>query len=98
MLWAARDDRGACVLHWCAWHGFKDLAAEWLASFPDLVDVATPDGQTPLMWAVLRGDTPTSLVMIDLLLQHGANVNARDAKVAGVDHAGGGGGAAAAAG
>jgi ankyrin repeat protein len=79
-IWAARDERGACVLHWCAWHGLVDIAAAWLASFPDLADVVDAQQQTPLMWAVRRGDSAGCLAVANLLVDAGANVNAHDAK------------------
>jgi len=68
-------ERGAIVdIHAAAWLGMRDKVKEWLAKDPSLVHAPGGDGQRPLHWA----STPE---IIDLLLDSGADLNARD-----VDH------------
>lgn len=68
-------ERGAIVdIHAAAGLGMLDKVKEWLAIDPSLVHARGGDGQRPLHFARTRE-------MIDLLLDHGADINARD-----VDH------------
>jgi Ankyrin repeats (many copies)/Ankyrin repeat len=68
-------DRGAVVdIHAAAWLGMIDRVKEWLANDPSLVHAPGGDGQRPLHFARTKE-------IIDLLLDSGADINARD-----VDH------------
>jgi ankyrin repeat protein len=68
-------ERGAVVdIHAAAGLGRVDKVREWLAKDPSLVNAPGGDGQRPLHFA-------KTMEMIDLLLDHGADINARD-----VDH------------
>lgn len=68
-------ERGAIVdIHAAAGLGMLDKVKEWLARDPSLVHVPGGDGQRPLHFAKTKE-------IIDLLLDHGAEINARD-----VDH------------
>jgi ankyrin repeat protein len=67
--------RGALVdIHAAAGLGMSDKVKEWLARDPSLVHAPGADGQRPLHFAATRE-------IIDLLIEHGADINARD-----VDH------------
>jgi Ankyrin repeats (many copies)/Ankyrin repeat len=68
-------ERGAIVdIHAAAWLGMLDTVKEWLAKDPSLVHARGGDGQRPLHVASTKE-------IIDLLLDSGADINARD-----VDH------------
>ena len=68
-------ERGAIVdIHAAAGLGMIDKVREWLASDPSLVHAPGGDGQRPLHFA-------STTEIIDLLLEHGADINARD-----IDH------------
>ncbi|MGI8782459.1 MAG: ankyrin repeat domain-containing protein [Acidobacteriota bacterium] len=68
-------ERGAIVdIHAAAGLGMADKVKEWLASDPSLVHAPGGDGQRPLHFAKTKE-------IIDLLLDHGAVINARD-----IDH------------
>ena len=68
-------DRGALVdIHAAAGLGMIDRVKEWLAQDPSLVHAPGGDGQRPLHFARTKE-------IIDLLLDHGAEIDARD-----VDH------------
>jgi ankyrin repeat protein len=68
-------ERGAIVdIHAAAWLGMIDKVKEWLFKDPPLVHAPGGDGQRPLHWASTKD-------IIDLLLDSGADINARD-----VDH------------
>lgn len=68
-------ERGAIVdIHAAAWLGMRDKVKEWLAKDASLVHAPGGDGQRPLHWA-------STTEIIDLLLDSGADINARD-----VDH------------
>lgn len=67
--------RGAILdIHAAAALGMIDKVKEWLASDPSLVHARGGDGQRPLHFASTKE-------IIDLLLEHGAEINARD-----IDH------------
>ena len=69
--------RGANVdIHAATEQGMMDMLDRLIAADPTLVNAKGPDGQRPLHFA-------RSTAMIDYLLDHGANINARD-----VDHCG----------
>ena len=55
-----------------------DVAALLLAKGAD-VNITTKNGQTPLHWAVNRNDHRGDKDLVELLLKHGANVNAKAA-------------------
>ena len=68
-------ERGAIVdIHAAAGLGMLDKVKEWLAKDPSLVHAPGGDGQRPLHFA-------KTTAIVDVLLDHGANINARD-----VDH------------
>ena len=68
-------ERGAIVdIHAAAGLGMHDKVKEWLARDPSLVHAPGGDGQRPLHFA-------RTTAIIDVLLDHGADINARD-----VDH------------
>jgi ankyrin repeat protein len=68
-------ERGAIVdIHAAAGLGMLDKVKEWLAKDPSLVHAPGGDGQRPLHFA-------STTEIIDFLLDHGADINARD-----VDH------------
>jgi ankyrin repeat protein len=68
-------ERGASVdIHAAAWLGMVDKVKEWLTQDPSLVHARGGDGQRPLHVASTKE-------IIDLLLDNGADINARD-----VDH------------
>jgi len=68
-------ERGAIVdIHAAAGLGMLDKVKEWLARDPSLVHAPGGDGQRPLHFAKTKE-------IIDLLLDHGAEINARD-----IDH------------
>ena len=68
-------ERGAIVdIHAAAGLGMLDTVKEWLARDPSLVHAPGGDGQRPLHFA-------RTTAIIDVLLDHGADINARD-----VDH------------
>jgi ankyrin repeat protein len=68
-------ERGAVVdIHAAAGLGMLDKVKEWLARDSSLVHAPGGDGQRPLHFA-------KSKEIIDLLLEHGAEINARD-----IDH------------
>jgi Ankyrin repeats (many copies)/Ankyrin repeat len=68
-------ERGAIVdIHAAAGLGMLDTVKEWLAKDPSLVHAPGGDGQRPLHFA-------RTTAIVDLLLDHGADINARD-----VDH------------
>ena len=68
-------ERGAIVdIHAAAGLGMIDKVNEWLARDPSLVHAPGGDGQRPLHFASTKQ-------IIDLLLEHGADINARD-----IDH------------
>jgi len=66
-LWRAADDEGHTLMHWAALSGgfagveflSKGLAAGCA------VDAAAQNGQTPLMWAVIRGHVKAAKVLLD---------------------------------
>ncbi|MEO8611004.1 MAG: ankyrin repeat domain-containing protein [Chloroflexota bacterium] len=69
--------RGATVdIHAAVAQGMTDILEKLLTADPELVDAKGPDGQRPLHFA-------RSTAMIDFLLDHGADINARC-----VDHCG----------
>jgi hypothetical protein len=68
-------ERGAIVdIHAAAGLGMLEKVREWLASDPSLLHAPGGDGQRPLHFARTKE-------IIDVLLDHGADINARD-----VDH------------
>jgi hypothetical protein len=68
-------ERGAIVdIHAAAGLGMLDRVKEWLAADPSLVHAPGGDGQRPLHFARTKE-------IIDVLLDHGADINARD-----IDH------------
>lgn len=70
-------EHGATVdVHAAAEQGMMDVLEKLLTADPTLVNAKGPDGQRPLHFA-------RSTAMIDFLLDHGAEINARD-----VDHCG----------
>jgi ankyrin repeat protein len=70
-------ERGAKVdIHAATMRGMMDVLDTLLAADPALVNAKGPDGQRPLHFS-------RSTAMIDYLLEHGADINARD-----VDHCG----------
>jgi ankyrin repeat protein len=67
--------RGALVdIHAAAALGMIDSVKEWLARDPSLVHAPGGDGQRPLHFASTKA-------IVDLLLEHGADIDARD-----IDH------------
>jgi ankyrin repeat protein len=70
-------ERGATVdVHAAAEQGMMDVLRQLIQADPALVDAKGPDGQRPLHFA-------RSTEVIDYLLEHGADIHARD-----VDHCG----------
>lgn len=70
-------ERGAAVdVHAAAEQGMLDVLTRLIEADPALVDAKGPDGQRPLHFA-------RSTAVIDFLLAHGADIDARD-----VDHSG----------
>jgi ankyrin repeat protein len=64
-------ERGAKVdIHAAVEFGMTDTVASLISADPDLVNAKGPDGQRPLHFA-------RSTAMIDYLLEHGADINAR---------------------
>jgi ankyrin repeat protein len=69
--------RGAVVdVHAAAEQGMMDVLSHLIEADPDLVHAKGPDGQRPLHFA-------RSIEVIDYLLEHGADIDARD-----LDHCG----------
>lgn len=69
---------GVNALHVCAWYGLGDFITKLLDRTPDM-DVNSQDvklGQTPLMYACLRGHSSA----VSTLLRLGAEVNSRNNK------------------
>eukprot|EP00055_Hartaetosiga_balthica_P011161 m.49916 g.49916 ORF g.49916 m.49916 type:complete len:520 (+) comp7478_c1_seq2:123-1682(+) len=64
----ATDERGATCLHWAVWknnaYSFKLI----LERKPELCNVKTDMGQTPLMWLCLRGDTENTIALMKTLV------------------------------
>merc|ERR1719162_2059075 len=52
-LWQEVESDGYTLLHWAALAGHKEFTAKVLAAGVQ-VDVLAANGQTPLMWAVIR--------------------------------------------
>eukprot|EP00051_Salpingoeca_urceolata_P006000 m.79805 g.79805 ORF g.79805 m.79805 type:complete len:509 (-) comp14639_c0_seq3:103-1629(-) len=77
-LSSIRDDTGTSILHVCVWLGHYDLAQTFVEQFPGETDCRTTSGQTPLMWAVLKGDGTDSLAMMRLLTSAGASIDVQD--------------------
>jgi Ankyrin repeats (many copies)/Ankyrin repeat len=68
-------ERGAIVdIHAASGLGMIETVREWIARDPSLVHAPGGDGKRPLHWA-------STADIIDLLLDHGAEINARD-----IDH------------
>jgi hypothetical protein len=64
-------ERGAIVdIHAAAGLGMADTVREWIAKDPSLVHAPGGDGKRPLHWA-------STTEIIDMLLAHGAEINAR---------------------
>eukprot|EP00929_Paragymnodinium_shiwhaense_P008728 TRINITY_DN112694_c0_g1_i1.p1 TRINITY_DN112694_c0_g1~~TRINITY_DN112694_c0_g1_i1.p1 ORF type:complete len:594 (-),score=87.01 TRINITY_DN112694_c0_g1_i1:68-1849(-) len=72
-LWAAVDDQGHTMLHWAALAGKTDFISAGLAAGAD-PNVAAHNGQTQLMWAMIRSRIPAA----KRLLQARADLYAKD--------------------
>lgn len=59
--------------------GDLDKARQMLAADPSLIDAKQPDGNSVIMWAAYCGQP----AMIDLLVEHGAQLNLYEAAVTG---------------
>lgn len=67
------DDRGISIVA-AVKKGDYLKVKELLTNHKDECNTTTPDGATPLMYAAITGQTK----IIQLLVEHGANVNAKD--------------------
>jgi ankyrin repeat protein len=80
----ATDENNGTALHWAAYRGDVELAALFLENGADVnARIRNHLGTieelyTPLHMALHSTDDTTVISMIDLLVQHGADVNAKD--------------------
>lgn len=72
-LWQSEESEGYTFLHWGALAGEPEIVARALAMGVP-VDALPANRQTPLMWAIIRGQ----IEIMKMLLEAGANLYAQD--------------------
>jgi len=72
--YGVRDEQGLSLLHWASDRGHTNIAEFLISKHCSLVNTKDHEGQTPLHYASSCGHVD----MVRLLLQHGADPNARD--------------------
>lgn len=63
--WLDRNGDGHTLVHWAALKGHRDFVLAGIRSGHAVVDVATANRQTPLMWATLNGHTAVARDLLD---------------------------------
>ena len=71
----AKFENGSTALHFAAFSNYVSVTKLLLAAGADVNPISIDDGRTPLHWTL---DYKTSKEMVELLLAHGADVNATD--------------------